>query len=69
VRGSGRRRRIRGIAAAMLAACAAAACQPVQPDQLPPLRERNYLCQLPGLGDTHEDEVACEDNKRPLLER
>jgi hypothetical protein len=64
----GRGRRIRGVIAAMLAACAAA-CQPVRPDQLPPLRERNYLCQLPGPDDTHEDEVACEDNKRPLLER
>jgi hypothetical protein len=64
-----RRRRIRSIVAATLAALTAAACQPVRPDQLPPLRERNYLCQLLGPDDTHEDEVACEDNKRPWLER
>ena len=55
--------------AALLLAGAVAACQPVRPDQLPPLRDRNYLCQMPALGDTHEDEVACEDNKRPLMER
>lgn len=68
MRGS-RSHRFRGVTAATLAALAAAACQPLRPDQLPPLRERNYLCQLLGPDDTHEDEVACEDNKRPWLER
>jgi hypothetical protein len=43
--------------------------QPSGPQMLPPLRERNFLCQMPGPNETHEDEVACEDNKRPLLHR
>ena len=43
--------------------------QPPQQGTLPPLRDRNYLCQMPGIGETHEDEVACEDNKRPLMDR
>jgi len=34
---------------------------------LPPLRERNYLCQMPGPDETHEDEVACENNRRQQI--
>jgi hypothetical protein len=64
-----RRSSATALVGALLAASAVAACQPVQPDRLPPLRDRNYLCQMPGPNDTHEDEVACEDNKRPLMER
>jgi hypothetical protein len=48
-----------------LAACSSGSSSSTS-SRLPPLRDRNYLCQVPGPGDTHEDEVLCEENKRPL---
>jgi hypothetical protein len=57
-----------GIAALTLGLGALAACAngTNAASPMPPLRDRNYACQVVGPGETQEDEVLCEENKRPL---
>ena len=55
----------RAIAAALLLALGGlAACQSSgPPPPMPPLRDRNYACDVYGPGDTYQDEVLCQYNK------
>jgi len=57
--------RLRALAACVLAMLPAlAACQSSgEPPPLPRTRDRNYLCQQLGPGETFEDEALCEENK------
>ena len=60
--GGGRLRPLAGCLLALLAALAA--CQPAgDPTAMPRTRDRNYLCQQLGPGETFEDEALCEENK------
>ena len=59
--GGGRRA---GAAALLLMLGTLTACQSSgAPESMPPLRDRNYACDVYGPGDTYQDEVLCQYNK------
>jgi hypothetical protein len=59
-----RRDGARQAGAAALLLLALSACQASgAPQSMPPLRDRNYACDVYGPGDTYQDEVLCQYNK------